>query len=181
MTMNSVDSATSAQLYHRPPPLGSGTAGQSLDGVGAGSLKSLARRVLQRAGQQGTPVPSRVPHGKATGTPWDTRDWRAYFDEQAGIAEHEHGCTRTVADVRAYSACVVAWCQRHPVPENDPAECRHCREDRQYTSIVPVLNGAGGHFWVHVDCLPAHIEVRRQQAIATLRTLSLEPPAGYQI
>src|ERR671911_179059 len=110
MTMNSLDSVNSAQLSHRPAPLGSGTAGQSLDGAGAGSLKSLARRVLQRAGQQGTHVPPRVPQAKATGTPWDATEWRAYFDEWAAIAEHEHSCTRTVADVRAYSACVVAWC-----------------------------------------------------------------------
>jgi hypothetical protein len=170
-----------AELSHRPTPLGSGTAGQSLNSTLVPSLKSLAQKVLQRAGQQGAAVPSHVPPRKPNGTPWDADDWRACFDEHAGIAEHESGCARTVAEVRAYSACVVEWCRQNPVPENEPSECRHCREARQGHSTVPFLNGAGGHFWIHIDCFPAHLEVRRQRAIAGLCAMGLEQPAGYRV
>jgi hypothetical protein len=175
------DFSRHTEMSHRPAPLGSGTAGQSLNGALAPSLKSLARKVLQRAGQLGAAVPPPVPPSKLTGTPWDAIDWRAYFDEYAGISQHECGCVLTVAEVRAYSACVVEWSRQHPVLENESAECRYCREDRQYASIVPVLNGAGGHFWVHIDCLPAHLEMRRRDAIAALCTNGLRPPVGYRI
>jgi hypothetical protein len=178
--MNRPQHGTVAPLSHRPTLLGGGTAGQSLDGTGAPSLKSLARKVLERTSGRENLVPHPVPRSRLAGTRWGAPDWQAYFDEQAGIAEHEHGCVRTVSDVRAYSACVVEWCRQHPVPENDPSECRYCRELRQVASIVPVLNGAGGHFWVHIDCLAAHLEMRRQEAIAALRAIGLEPPAGYR-
>lgn len=179
--MNSAESGPDSPLSHRPAPLGSGTAGQRLHGAGAASLKSLARKVLERAKTHGNLVPQLVPATRLDGTKWDATDWHTYFDERASIAEYQHGCNRTVAEVRGYSACVVEWCRQRPIPENDPSECRYCHELRQGASIVPVLNGAGRHFWIHNDCLPAHLETRRRHAILALQAIGLEPPAAYRI
>jgi hypothetical protein len=178
--MGSTETTPGAPLSHRPTPLGNGTAGQGSDGAVSQSLKSLARQVLSRSGRRTNSVPRPVPHAAPGGTSWDAADWRAYFDEWAGIAEHDQGAALPVAEALAYAATVGEWCCRHPIPEGDHSECHHCRELRQGAAIVPVLNGMGGHFWIHNGCLPAHLEARRQQAIAALRAIGLEPPASYQ-
>jgi hypothetical protein len=178
--MDSTESSPNAPLSHRPTLLGNGTAGQGSNGTGSQSLKSLAKQVLKRSAQRTNPVPRPVPHAVPSGTSWDAADWRAYFDERAGIAEHDQGAALPVAEALAYDATVGEWCRRHPIPEGDHSECHHCRELRQGAAIVPVLNGMGGHFWIHNECLPAHLEARRQQAIAALRAIGLELPASYQ-
>jgi hypothetical protein len=178
--MGSTETTPGAPLSHCPTPLGNGTAGHGADGAGSQSLKSLARQVLRRCGRRANSVPRPVPQSVPSGTSWDASDWRVYFNEWAGIAEHDQGVPRPVAETLAYAATVGEWCRRHPIPEGDPSECHHCKTLRHYTPIVPVLNGAGGHFWIHNSCLPAHLEARQQQGITALRAMELEPPASYQ-
>src|SRR5262245_44216049 len=37
---------------------------------------------------------------------WDPVDWRAFFDERAGIAEYDGGLSRAEAEARAFDCCV---------------------------------------------------------------------------
>ncbi len=41
-------------------------------------------------------------------------DWRALFDERAGIAEHNGGLARADAERRAFECCVMEWLWRNP-------------------------------------------------------------------
>lgn len=45
---------------------------------------------------------------------WTEEDWRAFFDERAGIAEFDGGLPRARAEVLAYDACVVEWLRQFP-------------------------------------------------------------------
>ncbi len=43
---------------------------------------------------------------------WTPEDWRAFFDERAGIAEHDGGLSRDDAERQAFECCVMEWrCQ----------------------------------------------------------------------
>jgi hypothetical protein len=42
------------------------------------------------------------------------QDWRAFFDERAGILEHDAGLNGQDAERQAYAQCVVRWLERHP-------------------------------------------------------------------
>src|SRR5262249_22118735 len=46
---------------------------------------------------------------------WDPVDWRAFFDERAGIAEHDGGLPRAEAEARAFDCCVAEWLLRNPI------------------------------------------------------------------
>ena len=84
--------------------IGTGTLGQPPRA--RPSLKALAARVLENARES---VP--LSHALETGTvgqavtspasleseragEWDAEDWRAFFDERAGIAKHDGGLSR---------------------------------------------------------------------------------------
>lgn len=182
--MNSSSPPPESPLSHCPAPLGNETSGQSFDGAGAPSLKSLARKVLQRQSPPGhhVPIPSH-PSGQIApaAITWGAAEWRACFNEVSAIGEWVRGLSRAAAEVRAYSACIIEWCRLHPIPEGVPSVCCYCQETWPSVSIVPVLNGAGGHFWIHLSCFPAHIEVRRQAAICALSLLGLTAPTGYRL
>ena len=40
---------------------------------------------------------------------WSAEDWRAFFDERAGIAEFDGGLPRAAAEALAFDCCVVEW------------------------------------------------------------------------
>ena len=52
-----------------------------------------------------------LQYRKAACTP---ENWRAFFDERAGIAEHDGGLTRTDAEQQAFECCVVEWQWQNP-------------------------------------------------------------------
>jgi len=54
---------------------------------------------------------------------WSHEDWRAYFDERAGIAEYDGKLSRGKAEALAFGCCVLKWLEltfRCPEP-------RHCK------------------------------------------------------
>jgi hypothetical protein len=40
---------------------------------------------------------------------WSSEDWRAYFDERAGIAEYDGKLSRQKAEALAFGCCVLKW------------------------------------------------------------------------
>lgn len=55
----------------------------------------------------------RIPAGTPS-VPWTLQDWRAFYDERAGILQHDAGLDRSAAERRAFVLCVVRWLERHP-------------------------------------------------------------------
>ncbi len=118
--------------------LGTGTLGQPPRA--RSSLKALAVRVLEGAretvplshalgtGTVGQAVANRASPKSAEAAEWDAEDWRAYFDERAGIAGHDGGLSRVDAKQRAFECCVMEWLWRNPPPASGPERCAHCSE-----------------------------------------------------
>lgn len=83
---------------------------------------------------------------------WTAEDWRAFFDERAGIAEFDGGLSRAAAEAQAFAFCVDEWLNRHPVPSL-PGRCLACgggeqaRDPLVRHGIEPTKNA-----WLHSRC-----------------------------
>ncbi len=110
-------------------------------------------------------------------TEWDAEDWHAYFDERAGVAEHDGGLSRADAEQRAYECCVAEWLWQRPPPASGPERCAHCREPlgEPGRDGLPFLTGAGGHTWLHCGCHAPWMKRRRGEAEAALAALGVNP------
>ncbi len=109
---------------------------------------------------------------------WDAADWRAYFDERAGIAEHDGGLSRADAEDRAYQVCVSQWMNRHaPRPTDPEGRCAHCDEPMPESDALPFLT-RGGHIWLHSRCHAPWIARLRAEAVTALAGLGLTPALG---
>jgi hypothetical protein len=53
---------------------------------------------------------------------WSADDWRAFFDERAGIIEFDGGLPRAEAEVQALACCVVEWLNQNPA-RSTPSYC----------------------------------------------------------
>ncbi len=106
---------------------------------------------------------------------WGAEDWRAFFDERAGIAEHDGGLSRANAERQAFECCVMEWLWRNPPPASGPQRCAHCGQPlgEPGRDGLPYLTGDGGHTWLHDRCWPAWHAHRRDQALAALKTAGL--------
>lgn len=96
---------------------------------------------------------------------WKTEDWRAYFDERAGIREHDGKLPRVEAERLAFEDTISQWLCRHPPPSTAFEQgCVHC--DRRKTEADPLLPflASGGHTWVHDRCHAEWLAHRREQA-----------------
>ncbi len=111
---------------------------------------------------------------------WTPEDWRAFFDERAGIAEHDGGLPRADAEQRAYECCIVEWLWRHPPPASGPERCAHCGQPlgEPGRNGVPFLTGDGGHVWLHGGCHGDWTAQRRAEAMTALTILGLRLQAG---
>ena len=96
---------------------------------------------------------------------WGPEDWRAYFDERAGIREHDGKLPREEAECLAFEDTISQWLCRHPPIATAPEQgCVHCRAcDREANPLLPVL-ASGGHTWVHDRCHAEWLAQRRGQA-----------------
>ncbi len=165
--------------------IGNGTMGQT---PGARpSLKALAARVLEGVrgsvprshalgtGTVGQAVTSPVA-GSATSI-WYAEDWQAYFDERAGIAEHDGGLARVEAERQAYECCISEWLWRSPPPASGPERCAHCGKPlgEPGRDGLPFLTGDGGHTWLHSGCHGDWTAQRRAEAATALAILGLRP------
>ncbi len=168
--------------------LGNGTLGQPPRA--RPSLKALAARVLEGA-RETVPLSHAMGNGtvgQAAASPasreserpaeWDAEDWRAHFDERAGIAEHDGGLSPADAERQAFQCCVVEWQWRNPPPPSGPAWCAHCREPlgEPGRDALPFLTGDGGHVWLHSGCHGDWTAQRRAEAVAALAILG--PPTA---
>ena len=107
----------------------------------------------------------------------DAEDWWAFFDERAGIAEHDGGLSRTDAERQAYECTLSEWLRQHPPPASGPAWCTHCGEPlgEPGREGLPYLTGDGGHTWLHSGCHGDWTAQRRAEAVAALAILGLRP------
>ncbi len=116
----------------------------------------------------------------ATASDWTAEDWRAHFDERAGVAEHDGGLPRADAEQQAFARCVVEWQWRNPPPASGPERCAHCGQPlgEPGGDGLPYLTGDGGHVWLHSDCHGDWTGQRRAEAVAALAILGLRLQAG---
>ena len=104
---------------------------------------------------------------------WTPEDWRVFFDERAGIAEHNGGLPRPDAERRAFECCVVELLWRNPPPTSGPERCAHCDNGLGEYDGVPFLTGDGGHVWLHSGCHGEWMAHRRQVATETLMRMGI--------
>jgi len=109
-------------------------------------------------------------------TGWTAEDWRAYFDERAGVAEYDVGLPRPEAEERAYACCVAEWLCQHPV-SSAPGRCLGCGGgERAEDRLVPHGIESSGLAWLHDACWPAWHRQRKAKAIDALTIAGLRPP-----
>lgn len=95
---------------------------------------------------------------------WSAEDWRAFFDERAGIAEFDAGLPRGDAEARALECCVDEWLNRNPEP-SEPGRCAWCgRAESSGCAVIPFGTATHGHTWLHPQCWNAWHRNRRERA-----------------
>jgi hypothetical protein len=110
---------------------------------------------------------------------WSGEDWRAFFDERAGIAEFDGGLPRLEAEARAYACCVTEWLNRNPL-RSSPDRCLRCGEaEHAHDSLLPFGTERTDHAWLHSRCWSAWSAARQAEAIAALEAMGIATPAGF--
>lgn len=74
---------------------------------GAVSFLDLARRLV-------------LPHRANPRADWTAADWRAHFEERAGIREFDGGMIRAQAEREAFYDLAVEWIEAHPEVDTLP-------------------------------------------------------------
>lgn len=102
------------------------------------------------------------------GDGWSGEDWRAFFEERAGISEFDGGLPRDQAEARAFACCVAEWLNRNPV-HLPPGRCFGCGEaEHGQDPLLPFGIETTGHAWLHSRCGPAWRAGRQDLAVAAL-------------
>jgi hypothetical protein len=104
---------------------------------------------------------------------WSTEDWRAFFDERAGIIEFDSGLPRAEAEVQALACCVVEWLNQNPA-RSTPSRCLGCG-GRSWPSnqVLPFGTEMHGHAWLHGACWPTWHRARQADAILALSLIGI--------
>ena len=96
-----------------------------------------------------------IAHLRTERDGWSGEDWRAFFDERAGIAEFDGGLPREQAEARAFACCVAEWLNRNPV-RSAPDRCLRCGEaEHDHDPLLPFGTESTGHAWLHSHCWSA--------------------------
>ena len=104
---------------------------------------------------------------------WSGEDWRAFFDERAGIAEFDGGLPRLEAEARAFTCCVAEWLNRNPV-RSPPDRCLRCGEAEQgHDPLLPLGTESTGHAWLHSRCWSAWHAARQAEATEALEAMGI--------
>jgi hypothetical protein len=107
---------------------------------------------------------------------WSGEDWRAFFDERAGIAEFDGGLPREQAEARAFACCIAEWLDRNAV-RSPPGRCIGCGEaEHGQDPLVPFGTEMAGHAWLHSHCWLTWQAGRKAEAVATLLTFGIPEP-----
>src|SRR5262249_13911668 len=109
---------------------------------------------------------------------WDPVDWRAFFDERAGIAEYDGGLSRAEAEARAFDYCVAEWLLRNPI-DSSPDQCLECGKSAKTDDPLLAIGVVGaGQAWLHRDCVSGWHSARLAAAVAALSAMNIVVPAG---
>jgi hypothetical protein len=109
---------------------------------------------------------------------WSGEDWRAFFDEQAGIAEFDGGLPRLEAEARAFTCCVAEWLNRNPV-RSSPDSCLRCGKAEQgHDPLLPLGTESTGHAWLHSRCWSGWHAARQAEATDALKAMAIATPVG---
>ncbi len=79
---------------------------------------------------------------------WTAEDWRTFFDERAGIAEHDFGLSRADAEALAFESCIVEWFNRHPERSNPDRRSKSIQIALRETCV---LRGSGCALSIRID------------------------------
>lgn len=106
---------------------------------------------------------------------WSAEAWQAFFDERAGILEHECGLSPPEAEARAFKCCVAEYInQTHTASYSDV--CAQCGTREAATRpLIPVGTEKVGHVWVLCNCLTHWQMVREHRAALALRDMGITP------
>jgi hypothetical protein len=87
---------------------------------------------------------------------WGADDWRAFFDERAGIREFDGRLPRLEAERLALADCAEHWLQRNSPaphgPENGCWQCGGAGTEADGADPLTSRNCRGGVFWIHPRC-----------------------------
>ncbi len=104
--------------------------------------------------------------------PWDVEDWRSFHAERVSITEFDGRVPHTIAEVRAYQACILEWLNQNPPPITSPSQCAECRRpEMPGAEIVPF--GTGAHVWLHAACWRPWQARRLGHAKAALKVVGI--------
>ena len=118
---------------------------------------------------------------------WSAEDWQAFFDERAGIVEHDGGFPRLDAEMSAFEDCVDHRLALHPPALADHGYCLRCgtpvSDQDKASVVVTCVGGTTGR--LHSGCAPTWKNRRRWEARTALiwllhrtRTMEVERTAG---
>ncbi len=112
---------------------------------------------------------------------WDAETWREFYDERAGIAEHDGGLSRAEAEARAFESCIVEWMNRNPA-RSESGRCAWCGKPEEVgsTVVVPFGTEIHGHTWLHHHCWLDWHKRRRVEALEALTALFSECPTHQE-
>jgi hypothetical protein len=103
---------------------------------------------------------------------WTCEDWRAFFDERAGIAEFDAELPRPQAEAQAFECCVVEWLNRN-AERSPPGRCLGCGGVEDCHPLLPIGVDSAGHAWIHSECWEAWRTARRAEAVVALSILGI--------
>jgi hypothetical protein len=113
---------------------------------------------------------------RQTTRPWGSEDWLIFYDEKAGIAEHDGGLCRQEAEKHALEHCISEWLYQHPMSSDAEDGCLACAEtDKANDDLLPVGLG-GGEVWLHRGCSAAWRAARIAEAVAGLAAMGIGGP-----
>jgi len=102
-------------------------------------------------------------------------DWRSLFEHRAAIAEVDGGLTRGRSESRAFSCCVAEWLNRHPIRSTSDCCCWCGGAERDDNVLLPFGVEPTGHAWLHSSCWRPWFLWRKQEAVAALADLGVNP------
>jgi hypothetical protein len=104
---------------------------------------------------------------------WSTDEWRAFFDERAGIIEFDGGLPRAEAEVQALACCVVEWLNQNPA-RSTPGRCLGCGSGSWPSNpLLPFGTETHGHVWLHGACWPTWHRARQADAVLALSSIGI--------
>jgi hypothetical protein len=112
---------------------------------------------------------------------WSVEDWRAFFNERAGIAEFDGGRPRAEAEAQAFTCCVVEWLNRNSV-RSSPERCFACGDsEHAHDPVLPYGVEPAGYCWLHSRRWPAWSGTRESEAVAALAAMAARGKSPSQL